>query len=171
MKRLKNKNAVQGFTLMECLVCVAIIAIVAALALPSFSNSMQNARVSNVIGSMSTSVALARNTAIRLSKATRIMPIASDNWAGGWCVVPESAADCSDPAVLARYDFADAGLSINMTPATALVQFQSDGTRLVTGATPIEFRACSDNDTGRNISIAISGLIRTEAIATACSGS
>ena len=52
MNRFIQKTTQRGFTLIELMICIAILAILAIIAYPSFATYMQNARIENARASM-----------------------------------------------------------------------------------------------------------------------
>ena len=90
-------NSVQrGVTLTELLIGLSILAILAGIGAPSFSNSVKNSRqasaYNNLIGSMhlARSEAIKRNTNVtvcaRLTSTRTAAPACGLNWANGWLV-------------------------------------------------------------------------------------
>ncbi|QIL20167.1 GspH/FimT family pseudopilin [Thermomonas sp. HDW16] len=70
-------NAVRGFTLIEVVVTVAIMAIVAAIAVPSFTNLIRGSRLTSSANEMVTMLQTARVSAI--SKRTSVSVCPSSN--------------------------------------------------------------------------------------------
>lgn len=68
----------QGFSLIELMVAVAILAILLALAVPSFQDMIQQNRVRTAAADLNDSLNLARSEAIKRGSATRLC-IDSDN--------------------------------------------------------------------------------------------
>lgn len=88
-----NKKS-QGFTLLELIVTIAIIAILAAIAAPSFSRMMAGNQLQTAVGEWRTAFYLAQKEAIRRKTRVQICPstdgeeCASDlkNYKVGWIV-------------------------------------------------------------------------------------
>ena len=93
-----------GFTLIEALVVVALVAVLASLAAPSFTNQFQRYRVDTVRDELLASMSLAKSEAIRQGQAITIQKLApgtacatAGDWSCGWQVL--------DPAGTAIQEF------------------------------------------------------------------
>lgn len=90
MRRAPN----QGFTLVELMVTIAIVAILLAIALPSFEGSMRSNRVATANNELLASLALARTEAIRSTRPAGLCAANADGtacvdateWTDGWLV-------------------------------------------------------------------------------------
>lgn len=87
-----------GFTLVEVLVVVVILAGLASLAAPSFTESIQKSRINSIQQEFSASFQLARSEAIRrgfpvlLARTTGcgVALIGTDDWSCGWQIVVDT---------------------------------------------------------------------------------
>lgn len=76
----KNK----GFTLVEVIVAIAVIAILSAIALPSLNNFMVKMRVDNEVSEMQRLLLTARNMAINTGKNTTVCPLSNGVCTANW---------------------------------------------------------------------------------------
>jgi len=88
-----------GFTLVELMITVAVLAILLALALPSFQASIRSNRVATTSNELLGSLSLARTEAIRGLGAAGVCAsddgaacTATTDWANGWIVWREDRA-------------------------------------------------------------------------------
>ncbi|MGH8321322.1 MAG: type IV pilus modification protein PilV [Gammaproteobacteria bacterium] len=81
---------VRGFTLIELIVLLAIIAILASIAVPNFSATIKTDRDTSQINTLLSGLALARSAAIEHGNATicagNSTACGSGNWTSGWVV-------------------------------------------------------------------------------------
>jgi type IV fimbrial biogenesis protein FimT len=82
-----------GVTMLELMITLAIVAILAALAAPSFSNFVADVRQSSMMGELSSDIHLARSEAIKRNARVLICPLGAGNtcgngtnWGIGWVV-------------------------------------------------------------------------------------
>lgn len=74
-----------GFTLTELLVTMAVLAIVATTALPSFSRFIASQRVRNAATDLASAFTLMRSEAVKRNTSTTLAPDGS-TWSAGWVV-------------------------------------------------------------------------------------
>jgi len=93
---MKIKN--HGFTLLEMLITIAVLAVVTALAAPGFRSIIQNNRATTITNDIVTAVQLARSESIRRrinitvcrSNSTQTACDNGTNWSAGWLVLAGS---------------------------------------------------------------------------------
>lgn len=89
----------RGFTLVELVVTIALLAILTTLAIPSFSEVLRQWRRDSATRELSTSLQLARSEAIKTSRQMVVCPstngtacTASTEWSTGWMVFVDDGA-------------------------------------------------------------------------------
>ncbi len=93
-----------GFTILELLVTVALIAILFILAIPSFQTMLERNRVTTTVNDMMASFLLARSAAV--TQESNMVIAKLTNWNDGWTVT-----DTSNVEIL-RHSTSGAGLSV-----------------------------------------------------------
>lgn len=94
----------RGFTLIELMVTLTVLAIVLSLAAPSFASLMASNRMSTQTNEFIVALNLARSEAVRRGQAVTLLSNDDDNYSKGWKVFPDkngngaatSATDAED---------------------------------------------------------------------------
>lgn len=172
-----------GFTLIELMVGVAIMAILLAVGVPSFQSAVASNRLTSSTNDVVSALALARTEAIR--RGTRVTVCKSANatacttgggWAQGWLIFIDTTRSSTDATV----DSGEAILAVNAAASGNIVMvgsagvpnfvsFASDGqAKLMSGASQAgTLRVCStagalaDTRRARDIAITASGRVTT----------
>lgn len=157
----------QGFTLVELLVTVAILAIITAIALPSFDDLIRKTRVDNQISELHRLLLTARNTAINTDQNITICGINSSSkctsgsgWANEIVVFIDEDNDSELDAnedVIKRKDAIQSGDRMEFS-ATSVIYTSSGVTSPQISGT---FKYCPQYnvDDSRGIEISLSGRI------------
>ena len=82
--RTNRLRAGPGFTIIELMVTIAILAIMLAVGVPSFRAFINNQRVKAAATEMMTSVLISRSDAIKRNAAVTIAPTVAGDWTQGW---------------------------------------------------------------------------------------
>jgi type IV fimbrial biogenesis protein FimT len=95
----RRKSFAKGFTLIEALVAIAILGILTALAMPSFTQSIQRYRVNAIRDDLAASLQLARTAAmtrglpvflVRNPACAGVVFTGGEDWSCGWRIVVDS---------------------------------------------------------------------------------
>ena len=168
-----RKAYAQGMTMIEILITVIVLAVLVAIAVPSFRNASLGSRLSAAANDLLASVQLARSEAIKRNVAMTLCASAdgatcagSGGWEQGWITI----IDPLDPTtVLQRQQGLPDGYLVTQTGGTVPLSFQPIGI----GATAATFTVCRDDPDGeqeRVVTVSAAGSVYvTRTTAGTCS--
>lgn len=84
MSKPKYFRLPRGFTLIELLVVIALVAVLAALAAPSFFATRLNQKLASSSNDAYASLMQARNEALNLNRRVTVAPVTAGDWKPGW---------------------------------------------------------------------------------------
>lgn len=120
-----------GFTLIELMITLAVLAIVLGIAMPAISDFAIKQRVSSKTNEMMLSLAFARSEALKLNRDVRVMPSTATaaGWSDGWCVGPATINSCNHAEVVRVFSSTN-GVSITSSGIAnpPVLVFRRDGT-------------------------------------------
>jgi type IV fimbrial biogenesis protein FimT len=109
----------QGFTLIELMVALAVLAILITVAVPSFTSYILNQRVKTSAFELAAALSYARSEAIKLNTDIQLSRDSTD-WEG-WRMVR------ADDSTVLRVWERPGRLNITTTPDVSAISFQRDG--------------------------------------------
>lgn len=168
-----------GFTLLELLVTLAVIAIVVAFAVPSFNSMILDNRITSAINEVSSLISFARSEASKRPGGYVTLCPTSDNtscngtdaWGDGWLIMLDTdgdrTLDASDQVLRVVGELGD-GLSLDIDGFTGgglFVQFDGRGQPAAAGtlgASAGTFVVCDGrgDSAARGIVVMVSGQLR-----------
>ncbi|MES2979934.1 MAG: GspH/FimT family pseudopilin [Pseudomonadota bacterium] len=149
----------RGFTLTELIVTMSLVAVLAAMAAPSFSQMLANQRVRAAAYNIVSDMVLARSEAVKRGESIVMTPSGS-GWTGGWSVTVVSSSE-----VLGGQPKMGSGVTLTTVPSTlASVTFDLNG-RVPVG-TAIRFGLSDGGTSMRCITLDPSG--RPKSASTVC---
>lgn len=169
-----NQRRMCGMTLVESLVVIAILAILAALTAPAFSELLKKQRVDATSYRLIAHLQTARSVAIARDVRTTIAPIDGSHWELGWQIFTDAnrtAKFDGDDVLIATAPGVDAGLSINGgASGQSWVSFTGDGQpKLLNGGFQSgTFVVCAGADLGTQVIMNRVGRIRLQPAGSAC---
>lgn len=99
-----------GFTLMELLITIALVAILVALALPNFREFMIRMNVSEATNGLVHALNIARSEAVKRGRPVIVEPIEVGDWSKGWvvrceeCAMPGNPGDPMEDQEISRFE-------------------------------------------------------------------
>jgi len=148
---VKSKH---GFTLVELIVAIAVVAIITTIALPNLNTFLVKMRVDNEITEMQRLLLTARNTAINTGKNTTVCPLSNGACTTNW--QNEISVFTADETIKIK-DAIKSSDKLQFSSTSAVVYAPSG--RLVTPSVQSTFKYCpkSNADESRGIDLSISG--------------
>jgi len=159
-----------GFTLIELMITIALVAIILVLAAPYFRETITNSKISAEANNLMASFNFARSTAARLNQPVTVCKknaagddcTTADNWEQGWIIFNDLDKDGTvdsgaDEIVLQQYTPLPTGYTLRSTAelsnlVTFLPQGSARGGRSGTELDEFSsFRICRAADTGEEI--------------------
>jgi type IV fimbrial biogenesis protein FimT len=138
LKVRKNSMYQQGFTLVELMITLAILAIIISMAGPSFVTMINNNRATGATNDLIASFQLARTEAIKRNETVLIQSKNGTNWSDGHRIQVSSTSE-----VLRDVDALHS--SVTMTSTLPVISYTTDGGVLAT--TEFTINACESGAT------------------------
>ena len=164
-----------GFTLIELMFAIAVVAVLITIAVPNFRSFTANNRVASTESDLVSALALARSEAVKLGTPVSVCASADgatcsgdpSGWAGGWIVfvnpvVPGVIANATDR--LQVWANAPAGLLTNGN--NAYVQYQPNGLVVSPAGTStirLSWNGCTGQEM-RQVQVSASGMIAVQTL-------
>lgn len=136
MLALKMPNSAvlrrSGFTLIELMVTLAIVAILASLAAPQFQRTIANSNLKSTANSFNAAILQARSEAIKNNRSTYVQNTSGTDFSQGWIVFVDNNANSTfesgtDTLVLSSGPLAGGVASIGALTNKTAFRFDSNG--------------------------------------------
>lgn len=177
---LARARPAAGFTLIELMVVIALIAITTAIAIPSFQRFLERARAdaaaAEVAGlfSLARSEAIRRNVPVTICRATTATSTvcaqdAQADWGGRWILFQDTNNDqvrAAGEEIIRMRDAGNGGLSLLLAAPVQAIQVSARGFLSADGALALRVASGSDE---RALNICVSHAGRVDQRTAACS--
>lgn len=141
-ERVGMRKASKGFTLVEVMVVLAILAILLGIGMPGYRTLIAQQRVKTTATDLHSALAFARSEAIKRNRMVTLSP-SVDGWSAGWAI---ASPEAGQPALLNHIQVS--GVVI-VGPAD--VAFSASGRR-PSGAVDVVFVVSSEGNDGDKVS-------------------
>ena len=167
-----------GFTLVECVITLAVTAVLCSLALPGFSDLLRKQRTATALHLLSAQLAQARNTAIMRKQPATLCPSSGDgrcrldgDWSRGWLLYDDPGKKdqpTSTSTILSeqRKPFPDS-VTVTSSKSRPRLRYQASGQ---SGGSNLTLSICQDGLLQGEVIVNNVGRVRTRkpTTTTAC---
>jgi type IV fimbrial biogenesis protein FimT len=184
-KRARRFFVYQGFTLIELMVTIAIVAILVTFAAPSFQRTIAQNAINSAISTLSSDINFARSEALKRGLSVTLCPTNSTNdackdtgeWQDGWIIFLDrngnndrSTTSADAETILRVQQNLSGGLIINEV-SSAVKSIRFDRTGSPTNGRSLKINASGlssgdQTDTGRALCVTTVGRTRITAVGT-----
>jgi len=168
--RVIKSNKINGYSLIELLVTLAILGILLALSLPNFQDTIEASTTNSQAKLLMTTLNLARSEAIKLGTEVGICPsddgvdCSAGDWSDGWVVFVDANDDADgDSGSIDVGDtiirvFDSLGSNATLTSTVDLFQYNSLGFSETGGLQTLKICPSTNNaENARSVEIGVSG--------------
>ncbi|MGD8832662.1 MAG: GspH/FimT family pseudopilin, partial [Pseudomonadales bacterium] len=159
LSKISNKRFLDGFTVLELLIAMAIAAVLLGMALPAFNTFIEQRTMTSRVNDFISAVNLARSEAVNRGGLVSIQsmnPDGANEWGNGYCVVVGTPGGCpNDPTVMLRqFDVADGATMDALGGLNGIGTLSYNGRGLLTLAAPGTIELCKAGvAVGREIAV------------------
>lgn len=177
------RKSLRGFTLVELLITVTVMAVVLAIAAPSFKQQLISSRTSAAAEQFSTALNFARSQAVRTVKRVSVCASSNGtsctgNWSDGFIVFEDKATsdtassiDLGNPVVIYKvWPKLESPGTFTIRRGSndvSFIRFTALGTLAATSSDPVaatlKLTGCSGKS-AKNISVSLSGMVSVREI-------
>lgn len=171
---MTNTRTQSGFSLIELMVALAVLAILVTVAAPSFRSMLLNNRMTSQINGFVTALQFARSEAVKRNATVSLCPkgttltCSGSNWENGWLIFADAngngAFNSADDTAISVGEPLDGGATMRGSASVASsIRYDSTGAASNSGT----FTVCDDRGSAHAHAIAVSGTGRPSTQTTA----
>jgi len=170
---MKKNNKIQGFTLLELMITLAVAIVITTIGVPSFMGLIRDSRMTTIANDFLTDLSYARSEAATRNKEVIIQSQSGTalEWQDGWVIFYLDDSDPPVPVILRRHIKLPSGYKLVSNSATFNDQIVYESTGLMSTSFNGSFFLCMNNDasTARAVVINSLGRARIDTAPGSCS--
>jgi len=160
--------SVRGFSLVELMITLSLVGILAAVAIPSFNQWMQDTKTRTVAESLQNGIRLAQTEAVKrgrnvtflLTNDPPALGVTASTTGKNWVVESMTLANATTPEVFIQGATLTDVATVVTTASSATIRFNSIG-RLVSPANSVTYNITNSGGSRRlNVTVSIAGKVR-----------
>lgn len=171
---INRKHSQRGFTLLEIMMVLVIVALLMSVAVPSFEGFIERSRITNEVNRLVNNLNYARSTAVSQAQVITLASNDDSDWSSGWQIYATNTVTVGGVAFVAAdtllkdINGSAARLTVNSNAAgTPFISFRPNGMLNENGNVIIAVCDDGDDQQGRSITINLVGRV-TVANAASC---
>ena len=156
---LPRPSLARGFTLLEMMVSISVLAVIVAIAVPNLAGFVRSSRVRAAQSELVASMMLARSEAAKRGVAVSVgasAPTTGSEFSAGWTVWVDANADGivdNTETVIRRYADISSGVVLGTNNNVTLVAFAPTG--FLAQASTVTFKVCGKTDSTKGFTVAL----------------
>jgi len=162
---MSYRNRSLGFTLIELMVVVALIGIVAAYAVPSFTQLVERSRVTSTVNGVLGILNYARSEAVKAGQTIEVTPLTGNDWDTGVVVWLDVDGDDALDAGEELRRFTDIPNGLTVAGNANAIGFRGNGFLTPEAAAEFQLSVTSPNTPAHFVCTGFSGRVRTAVVA------
>jgi len=163
---MKKINKIQGFTLLELMITLAIAIIIASIGVPSFMGLIRDSRMTTLVNDFLTDLSYARSEAATRNETVLIQSKSGTNldWKDGWDIYIDGNSNNSVDAgeLLRTHNALPSGYTLLANSPTFDSQVMYESTGLMATSINGSFFLCMNNDASTARAVVINSLGRAK---------